>query len=124
MTVILLLAVLIKAGYAQDNDSTTAEIKTPSVRITQIKDNDRWFAPDKLKHFMASAVIAGAGTYWAKHKQHQNQSDALTLGCSVAFTMGIAKEIADKRKGRVFSLKDGLADLLGIIAGVLIFSWW
>ncbi len=124
MTVILLLAVFIKTGCAQDTDNTTDRIKPLSGQITQIKDNDRWFAQDKLKHFVASAFITGAGTYWAKYKQQQNQSEAITFGCSLSLTLGLAKEMADKRKGHIFSLKDGLADLLGIVAGLLFFGWW
>lgn len=111
-------------GFAQDVDEIQPSIQDNPVQLIEYKEPDLWLAQDKVKHFLASAVLTGAGTYWAKYKQQMPKSESVTFGCSVSLTLGLCKEIADKRSGRIFSLKDGLADLLGIVAGILIFSWW
>lgn len=124
IAIILALFFIVTSLMGQEADSVQFSDQKVPIPLTQLREPDVWLAQDKLKHFVASAVLVGAGTYWAKYKQEMSESESFTLGCSFSFSLGLCKEIADKRSGRVFSFKDGLADLLGIVAGFLIFSWW
>lgn len=67
-------------------------------------------ANDKIKHFAASAVIAGTTYYVTGDKRI-----ALLVGLGV----GIGKELYDRRRSG-FSGRDLAADALGVVAGVSI----
>lgn len=66
---------------------------------------------DKALHIIASAAIVV--TVWLLVRD-------LTTSSSVAFMLGIAKELHDYNHGRASSWYDILADVIGIIVGVLV----
>ena len=90
---------------------------------TPAKKEDRFFAKDKALHIIHSAAIVGL-SYHVYHCQLKNPPENSRI-FSVSFTslVGIGKEIYDgvSKKGTA-SWKDLLADGLGIIIGVLVFT--
>ena len=88
-----------------------------------LKNEDHWLGSDKLKHFTASALIAGAGNYWMKYKQHCSLNQSRWTGFGISLGFGIGKEMLDVKHYRQFSFKDLIADLMGIIFGLWILSW-
>lgn len=86
---------------------------------------DAWFARDKAKHFLASAIIAG-GVSWQLHRgAGRGAEPSLYSGAGVSFSLGLAKEWSDGRKpAGLFSVKDLVADVLGTAAGVFFLGKW
>ena len=86
---------------------------------------DQWFGIDKLKHFLASAMITGAGSHISCYQFHHNKKTSKSIGAVISFTLGIGKEILDKKSfENKFSYKDIVANLFGIITGILLLSSW
>lgn len=82
---------------------------------------DSWLAYDKLKHFVISCHLTTL-VYQVSHRSYYNNSSTAALqGVGLVFTLGIGKELTDRRKpkGR-FSLKDLTADALGIGVGLIL----
>ncbi len=84
---------------------------------------DRFIAPDKAKHFLASAI----STVFVFELAHQSagwnrgRSRGAALGFSVG--LGLSKELWDQsRRQHHFSWKDLVADLAGITAGMIIIN--
>lgn len=94
-----------------------------NTKIELSGQSDRWIAKDKLKHFTASALIAGAGHYWMRHKQHNSDMESNLAGFGISLTFGIGKELLDVKNQRPFSIKDMIADILGIFFGLWILTW-
>jgi putative lipoprotein len=90
-----------------------------------IPARDGWLGRDKAKHFLASAIIAG-GVAWNQHRRYNRGGEpSLYTGAGVSLSLGLAKELSDKRKpGGLFSWKDLAADALGAAAGIFILGKW
>lgn len=89
--------------------------------IGQVWAEDSWCERDKLRHFLASAVLTGV----IKRKLEtmstlsSNKSTAVAVG--FCFSVGATKEIWDLRhKENSASLKDLAADGMGIILGIVL----
>ena len=87
------------------------------------KPKDRWLAVDKYQHVVASAFLMGVSYNMARVEGKMTRKNAMVLGCSFSFSLGITKEIRDyfHPKG-VASFKDIVADVLGIGLGILCFT--
>jgi len=87
------------------------------------KPKDRWFAVDKYQHVVASAFLMGVSYNMARVEGKITLKNAIVLGCSFSFSLGITKEVRDyfHPKG-VASFKDIVADVLGIGLGILCFT--
>ena len=98
---------------------------TADVRAETPSAQDAWFAKDKARHFLASAIIAG-GVSWNQHRRYgRGAGPSLCAGAGLSLSLGLAKEWSDRRKpGVLFSWKDMTADLLGTAAGVFILGKW
>lgn len=98
--------------------------KFPAKEIT-ILQNDSWFGRDKAKHFVASFLIAGAGSWWTRHRCGRGRGESVRFGMGFALSLGVVKEFCDGRspRGR-FSWKDVAADLLGVSLGGLLLGGW
>lgn len=90
-------------------------------RRIRLQSADPWFGKDKFDHFLLSAFLTTAGYYSARenfklaHSPAQNWSGGLTL------SLGIGKEVWDKRSKRgMASVRDLAADFLGVGLGILI----
>ncbi len=84
---------------------------------------DSWFAKDKADHFIMSAFLTGLGYYAANKEINKNDPAAKNLAVGFSLSLGVFKEVYDKksRKGAA-SWKDLAADLLGVGLGYLIIS--
>lgn len=73
---------------------------------------DRWFGPDKWKHFAAAAVIQSVG-YAAFRQNDTSRPVALWRAAAVTSTVSLGKEAFDRQQGRDFSVKDLAWDAAG-----------
>ncbi len=81
--------------------------------------SDRWFARDKLYHFTVSAAIQSVGHSVLRANGHAYR-DAAWTAAGVTLSVGVAKELWDRRTGGAFSLKDLGADAAGTGAGAVL----
>jgi uncharacterized protein YfiM (DUF2279 family) len=72
---------------------------------------DRWFAVDKWKHFASSAVIQAVG--YGVASSRNGHSASLRIGAAVSVAAGIGKEVRDRRRGGLFSVRDLVWDAAG-----------
>lgn len=71
--------------------------------------------PDKVKHFVAGAVIGGT-TQFLTYKATGNKNTAFLVGFGMGTLAGISKEIYDKKSGKGVPSK---ADAIYTSAGAL-----
>ncbi len=83
------------------------------------RPRDDWFAVDKAKHFVVSAVIQGVGHSVLRANGYEYREAAWTAG-TVTLSTGLAKEFWDVRRGRLFSWKDLVADGVGGVTGAVV----
>ncbi len=77
----------------------------PALSFTQIQ-------PDKVKHFVAGAVIGGT-TQYLTYKATGNKNTAFFVGLGVSTLAGVAKELYDKQGHGTPSVKDAVWTSLG-----------
>jgi uncharacterized protein YfiM (DUF2279 family) len=82
---------------------------------------DRWFGPDKLKHFFVTAFIQSVayGSLSATRSGHQSSLLGATAA-SAAF--GIGRELHDRRVKGMFSVRDLAWDAAGAGAATVMLS--
>jgi uncharacterized protein YfiM (DUF2279 family) len=73
---------------------------------------DSWTGEDKFRHAAASWA-AMVFTYAAARAVHDDSDTAIAIAVPVTVSFGIAKEVADRRRGGPFSFRDLAADALG-----------
>jgi uncharacterized protein YfiM (DUF2279 family) len=94
---------------------------SPQLNFDQTAKPDKYFAPDKAKHFLAGMISTIFVYKSVENHMQENQSRYLAGG--ITFSLGIAKEFYDKsRPENHFSWKDLLADVVGIGAGFIILN--
>jgi len=76
---------------------------------------DRWFAPDKAKHFFAAA-FAQTISFSAIRATGAGRGVSLAGATVVSAGLSVAKEIHDRRSGDRVSGKDLTWDVAGITA--------
>lgn len=83
---------------------------------------DEWWAPDKAKHLVVSTLWTLSTQYVLVAKAAWSERDALPASIASAATVGLAKEIYDRRIGPTayFSWKDLVADAAGIGIGAVV----
>jgi putative lipoprotein len=80
---------------------------------------DRWFGPDKLKHFFISAFVQSVA-YSAVSATGAGRQSSLWGATSVTAVYGVAKEIHDRRSRGEFSGRDLVWDAAGAGAMTLL----
>lgn len=81
---------------------------------------DRWFAEDKVKHFVASFVVTSASASAARAAGLEPAPSAW-VGAGVGTGIGVWKELRDVgRRGETASLRDLAWDLAGVAAGTAV----
>jgi hypothetical protein len=76
---------------------------------------DAWLGADKFQHFWMSYAVT-AFAFGALRAAGADGETALHAALPVAAVAGIGKEVSDRRRGEIFSLRDLVADGLGIAA--------
>jgi uncharacterized protein YfiM (DUF2279 family) len=77
---------------------------------------DAWLGSDKFRHFWMSYATT-AFSFAAARAAGQDTDAALWVAVPVAGAAGVGKEIFDLRSGGIFSVRDLVADALGVAAG-------
>ncbi|MGH7646794.1 MAG: DUF2279 domain-containing protein [Gemmatimonadaceae bacterium] len=85
------------------------------------QNGDKWFAPDKLKHFFVSAFVESA-SYSALRAARVNHHDAIVSAAGLTVGVGLIKELHDTHTGEGFSLRDLAWDAAGTAAGAAFLS--
>jgi uncharacterized protein YfiM (DUF2279 family) len=79
---------------------------------------DLWLGADKFRHAGMSFAITAYG-YGAARAAGADRGAALYIALPVAAAAGVGKEIHDHRRGGVFSIRDLVADAVGVAAAWL-----
>ncbi len=77
---------------------------------------DRWFAEDKVKHFLMSYAVTTVGYAFARSAGLRH-GEALAAGTGAGMVAGVWKEARDRRSGGDVSARDLAWDVLGVVAG-------
>jgi uncharacterized protein YfiM (DUF2279 family) len=89
------------------------------VLALQARPADRWFSPDKIKHFFMAAFVQSV-TYSALRATDLDHRSSL-LGASAGnAALSIAKELSDARRTGLFSKRDLVWDAAGMGAATLL----
>jgi uncharacterized protein YfiM (DUF2279 family) len=73
---------------------------------------ERWFGADKVKHFLMSALIQSA-TFSVGRGVGLHKDASQIAGGAAVLSLGLWKEIQDKRASKPFSVEDLAADAAG-----------
>jgi len=83
---------------------------------------DSWTGKDKAQHYVASALLAAAGSEIAHHQQQDNTQN-LRFGLMFSLSFGAAKELYDSRAaGSGWSWKDLAWDAAGAASGIMLWN--
>jgi uncharacterized protein YfiM (DUF2279 family) len=80
---------------------------------------DRWFAEDKLRHFVTSFVVTSVSASSAR-AAGLDRRRGIVAGAGTGVLVGLLKEVHDTRSGGIFSTRDLLWDLGGVGGAVLL----
>lgn len=119
----ILIFLICPAAAQHANDSldvrTMADYNLPELKPAEL--NDPWLGADKARHFAGSLIST---VFLGKLSQEQfgyTAPQGKVFGAGITFALGLGKEINDSRNpGNIFSVKDLVADIAGIAAGILI----
>jgi len=76
---------------------------------------DRWFGPDKVKHFFMTGFVQSV-TYGLARATRQTHQSSMLWASAASLTFGLGKEVDDGRRRNEFSARDLVWDAAG--AGV------
>jgi len=96
---------------------------TPAVEdsLPRVPRRDPWLARDKFLHCTVSAGVAGVGYLSFRHLADLDEARSRWAASLTVLGMGLLKETRDRRRPNSwFSLRDLVADLVGIGVGLLI----
>ena len=85
------------------------------------RDDDRWFAPDKVKHFFSAAFVQSV-SYGTFRTMRASNNGALIGASAVTATVSIGKEVWDAHGHGTPSVRDLTWDLAGAGAVSLLLS--
>jgi len=80
---------------------------------------DRWFAEDKLKHFVTSFVVTSLSATGAR-AAGLDRRPSIAFGAAVGSVSGLYKEVRDARSGAIFSMRDIVWDGAGVGASLFV----
>jgi len=91
--------------------------------INNPKDDDKWLAPDKLKHFSTSLFMTTTLFYGQSRIFNVQAERANQKAVGLTISLGVLKEWRDSRQPEnYFSWRDLAIDILGVSTAVLILS--
>ena len=120
ITIISTLIILVSIVQGQDSlkivEADSIKISNPKVILS-----DSWFGIDKGQHFAGSLI----GTILISKVNNSyfdvNKSNSKIIGGGIVFSIGITKEFFDSKKEKnIFSWKDLVADVAGIVTGLVL----
>jgi len=120
ITIILTLIIIFGNVKSQDSlnivESDSLKFDNPKITIS-----DSWFGLDKGQHFTGSLI----GTILLSQVNNRhfniNKSNSKAISVGIIFSFGITKELFDSRKEKnIFSWKDLVANIAGIVSGIAI----
>src|SRR5690242_584352 len=79
---------------------------------------DRWFAADKVKHFVMAAFVE-SGSFSALRLTGMHRAPALDAAIGAAAGVSVGKEVYDRFSGGDPSFKDLTWDAAGIVVGAV-----
>ena len=81
---------------------------------------DPWFGRDKALHAAGSFLLTLSAQYVLTAKLGASEGTALPIAAGTAFSLGLAKEVADSRRPvrPLFSTRDLAADAVGVALAV------
>jgi uncharacterized protein YfiM (DUF2279 family) len=122
--ILIILLISVKNIYCFENNDKELSIDNFHNQFKfKITLSDPWLSKDKADHLLVSSFLVAGGYFVAKNDQQFNEQKALQFSVSSAFALGIVKEIRDGfRKHNAASIKDLIADVLGIGLGVVMFK--
>ena len=119
--VILFLTCL---GFSNENrkfDDVNIDIKVFENTEPVLKDD--WIAIDKVQHFSYSLLISLGCQYILVNKMNNTEESSLPISSAFSFSAGLLKELNDQKgKNGYFSLKDMVANVVGIMVGAIIIN--
>ena len=86
---------------------------------TPVSPGHRWFGPDKLLHFTASALIQSV-THTALRSRGMTYANASWSAAGVTAAVGVGKELLDRHRNADFSLRDLTWDAIGGASGAVL----
>jgi len=93
----------------------------PMRQAVASQEKDPWFGKDKVQHFVVSAFLTGYTYVALKESLDVGQNRSTYWASGISLSLGVGKEVADlKRKRGHASLKDLLADILGVAAAAFV----
>lgn len=92
--------------------------------FSQNKLEDKFFSEDKLKHFSVCFFLTSIIYQEARYDFKIKEKNSIYLGISIPLSFGIAKEIYDKKSYGLFSFKDILWDIGGIISATFLIIFY
>ncbi|GBD94875.1 lipoprotein [bacterium BMS3Abin05] len=111
-----------------------AQVSQPDVKFHQNRiafpknflpgcKGDKWIADDKYRHFVGSAFAAAFGYTAMRYYLNRPKREAVFVGGSFAFSLGVGKELRDKYfHAGCASWKDLTADVLGVAFGLIFYT--
>jgi putative lipoprotein len=78
----------------------------------QLRVSDPWFGSDKLKHFFLTAFIQTV-TYSTLRLTNADHRSSILGASAASAAAGVTKEMIDRRRYGLFSVKDLLWDAAG-----------
>ena len=106
----LIILIILLSGFTKAEQDTSKVIH-----------KDPWIAYDKFLHFSVSASIVLSTQYTLEQKMDYKTEDAMYISVFVSSVNGILKELWDNKQPNGFiSKKDILANIAGVIFGVVI----
>ncbi len=111
----------------QSNDNYSSSVKEQCQLKSKTCDTirmipDKWFALDKVKHFLVSFSLVGSGYHLLANRIGVEKSYSTAGSIGGTFALGIAKELYDAWLPEdIFSYRDLIYDILGIGIGYFVF---
>ena len=104
-----------------DTHNSLSYLNGPKTEKKKSKTRDNWFAVDKIQHFSYSCLITFGCQYILVNKLKNTENNSLPVSSALSFGAGLLKELNDlKGKNGYFSLKDMVANLVGIAVAAII----
>ncbi len=97
-------------------------LSAPIDSLGGVNGRDRWLSEDKFEHIFVSAFLVGTAYYLSRCEFKSTERKANQVAAGVSLSIGVSKELYDLAGGGNPSFKDILADVIGVVIGILIFT--